>query len=113
MEELSPWMCALNFTLQGSLLVRVGDFTGTEGSDQIKKLTSVKVCSSKSALLLKPEHIGGFNKSPALSCGLNLNSFFEEFLARSLLFPLCLCSRVQRHFCVLVTAHQPSFHSST
>lgn len=58
MEELSPWMCALN--LQGSSLVRVGDFTGTEVSDQIKKLTSIKVFSIKSALLLKPEHIGGF-----------------------------------------------------
>lgn len=52
MEELSPWMCALNFTLRGSSLVRVGDFTGTEGSDQFKKLTSVKVFSIKSTLLL-------------------------------------------------------------
>lgn len=82
MEELSPWMCALNFTLQGSLLVRVGDFTGTEGSDQIKKLTSVKVFSIKSALLLIPEHIGGFIKSLTLSYGLNLDSlknFWQDF----------------------------------
>lgn len=87
---LSPWMCALNFTLQGSLLVRVGDSTGTEGSDQIKKLTSVKVFSIKSALLLKPEHIGGFIKKSCFELWFEF-AFFEEFLARFLLFPLCLC----------------------
>lgn len=86
MEELSPWMCALNFTLQGSWLVRVGDFTGTEGSDQIKKLTLVKVF----CIVIKTRTIDGFIKSLALSYGLNLNSFFEEFLARFLV-PLCLC----------------------
>lgn len=60
-----------NLTLQGSLLVIV-DLTGTEGSDQTKKLTSIKVFSLKSASLLKTEHIGGFIKSLAVSYGLNI-----------------------------------------
>lgn len=59
------------FTLQGSLLIIVDDLTGTEGSDQTKKLTLIKVFSFQSASILKPQHIGGFIKSLAVSYGFN------------------------------------------
>lgn len=77
-----------DFTLQGTLLVTVDDFSVTGGSDQTKKLTSIKAFSFKTAALLKPEHIGGFIKSLAVSFGLNI--FSEEFFARFLLVPSCL-----------------------
>lgn len=48
----------------------------------MKILTSTKVFSIKSVLLLKPEHIGDFINSLALSYGLNLNSSFKDFFGK-------------------------------
>lgn len=58
--------------LQGGLLVEVDDLTGTEGSDQTKKLTPIKVLSFISASLLKTEQFSGFIQSLAVSYVLNI-----------------------------------------